>query len=344
MKAFVLRAAKLLGLFAVSSYLTRYRVRVLGYHGIWFLPGHFGNFLFMSPAKFESRMAWLHNSKYSVISLDRAVESLRDRGKPEPYSTVITIDDGWFGTYRYMLPSLEARSLPATLYVYTGAVEAQTPLPHIMLQALVHITEAQSILVALPGSCDSELLTMNNHAERENVAERLLSLLAELDPTGIPDFCHTIAEQLGFDYDELIGSRQFHLMRFDELSDAERRGLDIQLHTHNHLVSTENAAGICEEVRINREKLAPHVTSSLNHFCYPSGIHCEEMYRHLAACNIKSATVVEVGLASPGTEPYAIKRILDGEEIDEIEFEAELSGFLDIVRQAKTILRRFVQL
>lgn len=334
----LLYAAKYAGLFVLSSWITKRWVRVLAYHGIWFLPGHFGNFLFMSPEKFESRMAWLKNSKYSVIPLDRAIEDLKNR-RTEPYSIVITIDDGWYGTYRFMLPCLEKTSFPATLYVYTGYVDLQAALPNILLQAVVHLTDKTILRITAPTCDTAEELSLQGREARDKAATRLLEIMRELGGANVSEFCRVVSEELGFDYDNLIRSRQFHLMRYDEISDAERRGLDIQLHSHTHKLSKTDPGKICEEIKTNREKLAPHVRSSLDHFCYPSGVHCEEMYSYLADSNIKSATLVEPGFVTPETELFAIKRILDGEDIEQIEFEAEISGFLELMRQAKSIIR-----
>ncbi len=76
MKSLILNVAKRFGLFAVAGWITQNQVRILGYHGIWFRDGHFGNHLFMSPEKFQARLSWLENSKYRIVSLDQALDGL----------------------------------------------------------------------------------------------------------------------------------------------------------------------------------------------------------------------------------------------------------------------------
>ena len=147
-----------------------------------------------------------------------------------------------------------------------------------------------------------------------------------------------MAESLGFDYDEIVQSRQFGFMTYDEIADANRRGIDIQLHTHTHDLNPNHPEAVSDEIRINRDKLAPHVTSSLEHFCYPSGVNCPEMHAYLEDNGVKSATLIDTGLVSPKSHRFELKRILDGEEIDLLEFEAEMSGFLEILRSVKRTL------
>lgn len=337
MKSLILTIAKRLGLFAVASWMTRGQVRILAYHGVWYRDGHFGNHLFMSPEKFRARLAWLGRSKYNVVPLGRALDGVRSGANP-PYATVITIDDGWYGTYRYMVPALEAAAMPATVYVYTGAVESQAPLPNILIPALIHLSDRPVLRLAGQGRAAPETIEVGDDVAKQRAADRLLDELESLNDAGTAALCHDIASGLGFDYDEIVRSRQFGMMTYEEVADAARRGIDIQLHTHSHSLYPEAPEKIADEIRVNREKLAPHVTSSLDHFCYPSGVNCPAMHPYLERAGVRSATLIDTGLVSASSHRFALKRILDGQDIDQLEFEAEMSGFLEILRTAKRAL------
>src|SRR3546814_18794079 len=80
----------------------------------------------MSKATFAARMDFLARRGYPVNALDAAVTAL-PRGDWPRRATVVTIDDGWFGTYRQMAPVLAARGFPAVLYVARYYLENQTP-------------------------------------------------------------------------------------------------------------------------------------------------------------------------------------------------------------------------
>ncbi|MBM3585043.1 MAG: hypothetical protein FJX36_11660 [Alphaproteobacteria bacterium] len=107
MKLALLRAAKAVGLFGLSRLLTRRSLRILCYHGVWLGEGTFGNYLFMRPETFRARMRLLASLGYPVLGLDEAVERLA-AGTLPACATVITIDDGWYGTYRHMVDALAA--------------------------------------------------------------------------------------------------------------------------------------------------------------------------------------------------------------------------------------------
>src|SRR3546814_19791680 len=68
---------------------------------------HFRPGLFMSKETFAARMNFLARRGYPVIALDAAVAAL-PRGDWPRRATVVSVDDGWFSTYRQMAPVLEA--------------------------------------------------------------------------------------------------------------------------------------------------------------------------------------------------------------------------------------------
>jgi len=337
MKLLILRLARLLGLFGIARHLTGKDLRILGYHGIWFLNGHFGNRLFMSPATFDSRMEWLSRSPYRVLNLDQAIERI-SKGTLEKHCVVVTIDDGWYGTYRYMLPVLEKYGLAATLYVYTGAVDSQRPLLNILVPALMALSDCDVFEFRNEGS-EPRQFRLTKPAERAQASDAFLQRLEVLDEEGVVSAVRQLALSLGFDYDTLIASRQFGFMTYEEIGDAAQRGLDIQLHSHSHRLEVAAPEKIESEIAVNRARLSPFVRAPLRHFCYPSGVHCPEMYAYLKRSGVLSATTVSAGLVSSDAELYALNRILDGEGTTQVEFEAELSGFIELVRRAKRVLK-----
>jgi peptidoglycan/xylan/chitin deacetylase (PgdA/CDA1 family) len=111
-----------------------------------------------------------------------------------------------------------------------------------------------------------------------------------------------------------------------------QRGLDIQLHTHRHRISKAGHFCIEEEVEDNRARLEPLTGQPLQHFCYPSGVYDRAIWPDLKKIGIASATTTAPGLVGRSAEIYALPRILDGEHVSDLEFEAELSGLLELKR------------
>jgi peptidoglycan/xylan/chitin deacetylase (PgdA/CDA1 family) len=168
----------------------------------------------------------------------------------------------------------------------------------------------------------------------------LLGSLGRLSEERVSRLVPLIVARLGFDYDAIAKSRQFSFMSYEEIADAARRGLDIQLHSHTHRLSLDYPEQIAAEVELNRSRLAPHVSSPLRHFCFPGGFHSPRMFPYLEACAVASATTVDPGFVTKRSNPYALPRILDGENTTDLEFEAELCGFLELGRRLKRIFAK----
>lgn len=191
-----------------------------------------------------------------------------------------------------------------------------------------------------PGAAAPGEFAITSDGEKQIATSEFLNTLENLTDDQAAGLCRKISDALGFDYDEIVRSRQFGLMTYDEFTDASRRGIYIQLHTDSHRFTPEAPEKIVNEIKINRENFSPHVEFSLDHFYYPSGINWPAMHDYLDQNGVKSANFIDTGLVTPKTHRFELRRILDGEEIDQLEFEAEMSGFLEIVRTVKRALRR----
>ena len=140
-------------------------------------------------------------------------------------------------------------------------------------------------------------------------------------------------------YSSLFENKLFHLASADQLQDMAHRGIDIQLHTHRHRISLKGVDCTEQELVDNKDELSKVAQESLVHFCYPSGIYDKTVWPTLEKLNIVSATTTETGLVDNQSHRYALPRILDGEEISDIEFEAELSGFGELKRKLLSFVR-----
>lgn len=317
LKEGLLRAARAGGVFALTRRAARKSLRILAYHGLWTTPGyHFGNHLFMTPEQFKRRMVWLKRSRYPVLSLDDAVRRL-GRGDLPDNAVVITIDDGWSSTYTHMLPILEELGLPATVYITTWYSENQLPVVNVVADYILQRAgEAPEQLTGLIAKIEK----LPSIVERERALR-------------------DCASRFGVSIDEWWEGRQFHVMSTAEIRDADSRGLDIQLHTHRHRSSATGSGDLAREIADNRAVLARacgRPEQSFTHFCYPSGVNHASAAAVLEDLRVKSATLVEPGLNPRDTNPYRLRRFLDGRSISDTNFQAYLSGALEVYAAVKS--------
>ena len=213
-----------------------------------------------------------------------------------------------------MLPILEGLGLPATVYITTWYSDNQLPVMNI---AVDYILKRAGQASNIGASITAEIENLASLSQRE---QALRECAARFDVTT----------------EEWWAGRQFHVMSVSEIREADRRGLDIQLHTHRH---RSDPANLEREIADNRASLASasgRPELSFNHFCYPSGIAHSSAVAVLEGAGVRSATLTEEGINKRGTNPYRLRRFLDGRSVSETEFQAYLSGTLELYCTVKS--------
>jgi len=327
LKLTILWTLKVCGAFHVARRYNQGRVRILCYHGVWIADDSFGgDQMFIRPQTFKSRLRLLDALGFKVISLDDAAEGLQGRKTLPDDPVVITIDDGWFGTFAHMVPALRQHSMSATLYCDSANLLSGKPVLHVMARYLANIHGAEP-------SSDPEV-------------SRLIKVATDpVVPNDVKqEALDTLATSVGIDLERYMQARAFSYMSPSELQQAAGKGLNIELHTHNHTLHDFEPEQVAEEIDTNRTTLGQILgrdPRSFAHFCYPSGVTAPGVQKTLERLGIRSATTLVAGLAAPAGDPLLLPRIIDGDQRTALEFEAELCGISGLLRTVRRWLNQF---
>jgi peptidoglycan/xylan/chitin deacetylase (PgdA/CDA1 family) len=337
LKRAVYHLCKWAGLFALARRLTPGGLRILCYHGFAvadeteFRPG-----LFIRAETFRRRLAYLAAHNYPVISLEDAIERLSRRALP-PNATVITVDDGFSGFHRLAWPELAKHSFPSTVYVTSYYAGKQQPIFRLAVQYMFWKTQVAELDTSLLGLPEHESVALDSPASRDRVQWQIIRYgESDLSEPQRNLLAARLGERLGVDYGELESNRAFTLMTPSDLRELDAAGVDIQLHTHRHVLP-EDEASVEREIGQNREFLEPLTSAPLRHFCYPSGIWSHAHWPWLDGQGVITATTCDQGFNYSATPRLGLKRFLDGENISQIHFEAEVSGFTELLRSLKRL-------
>jgi peptidoglycan/xylan/chitin deacetylase (PgdA/CDA1 family) len=334
--------AKWIGLFALARRSTRDGLRIICYHGFSIEDeSSFSPKTFMAPETFERRMSCLARLGNPVLGLGRALE-MQAAGELPPNAVVITIDDGFYGTFGKALPVLKARSLPATVYVTTYYAVKESPIFRLVVQYMFWKTLETELEPGGLGLSGDRPVPIRTDIEKRDAVLRIIRHGdSSLDEEGRAGTLSLLGRRLGIDYEAIARSRILSIMNRDEITGMAAEGIDIELHSHRHDLPLDRDAALREIAR-NREVLEPLVGGSLVHFCFPSGFYREVQLPWLEEAGIESATTCDAGLNYADTPRLKLKRFLDGEDVSAIEFEAEISGFSEMVRGMFRALKHIV--
>ena len=339
-KHILYRLSKWAGLFALSARLNRDNLPILCYHAFALSDeSAFRPKLFMKPGSFRARMQYLRQQNYQVLPLAEAIQRLRSRTLPGR-AVVITIDDSFYSVYLHALPVLKQLRFPATLYVTSYYAEKQTPVFRLVVQymfwkSLKNFLDLSTVVGGEPKTVD-----LATESQRFRTAWDLIEYgETHCDEPERCSLARRLGEQLGVDYTELVRSRAFSIMKASEIAGAISDGFDLELHTHRHRFSEEPQLAR-QELEDNRRFLQQFSARPFRHFCYPSGIWSKAHWPVLSEAAIETATTCDSGLNLPDAPPFSLKRVLDGENLSQIEFEAELCGFGQFLRSVAGVLRK----
>lgn len=341
LKRAVYRAARGAGLFALARRATAKGLRILCYHGV--SPGDLPTFrprLFMRPATFRARLELLARRRHPVLGLTEALERLQREDLP-PGATVLTFDDGFDGLVAHALPVLREFGFPATIYVATEYVTLQLPVLILALQYVLWRTTARSLELDGLGEGLDGAAPLGDPDERARLAVALTRHARGnlADEQARSTWAAEVARRAGVDWDRLVRERGLHMMRSSAIAQAARDGVDIQLHSHVHVL-TDDEDQVKREVRVNRDLLAPLVDGQpLTHFCYPSGHHRPSYEAWLADLGVVSSTTCEPGLNYAATPRHYLRRFVDAETVDPVTVDAELAGVAELLRRGRRALR-----
>ena len=326
----VLALSRAFGLFALARALTGNKLRILCYHGSALVDEHlFRPGLFMTAETFERRMAALKTRRYPVVELSEAIIRL-EAGTLPRCATVITIDDGWYGTRRNQFPILKQYNFPATLYVASYYMVKQTQVFNVALSYVLWRSGTQALSQADVDTlieqraigecaCDPETF-LSDYADTLRSAQERQQLLRR------------VCDLVGFDWAAMESARLVSFMNAEEACEAAEFGVDIQLHTHRHRYPDASFDVAEAELVDNRAALQDVCSSELQHFCYPSGEYTERGVSYLPRLGIETSTTTDPGFNSSTASPYLLRRFLDSETVSDLEFDAEMSGFFELMR------------
>lgn len=123
------RSFIIFGIFLITAFvftlniISRYawRLPVLMYHSIDYTD-KVNDKITISPEAFARQMRYLHQGRYNVIPLSKAVWYIKNKMRPPARTVAITFDDGYENNYKYAYPVLKQYRIPATIFVVTGLV------------------------------------------------------------------------------------------------------------------------------------------------------------------------------------------------------------------------------
>lgn len=345
-KILALLGARTLGLFKVSRYLTRSKLRILCYHGGAIGDeSQFNPKLFCSAKTLDTRMQWMKAHGFQFVTLEDGVKDGSCPSVKAPLRTVVTFDDGWYSTAQELLPVLFKLQIPSTLYLSTDSFLRGWPIFNVVVRYTIWKAGQRSVTINGWGSEIDGEYDLRNSRDRYRLSGGVVAAIAASSSSRDEVYAalNRFAEDLGLDATTLqLDSRRFDYVTKEELLEIAKQGCSIELHGHNHSYPKDKPAQFAKDLRLCANTIVEMGLPEPRHYCYPSGSFDAQATITLTALGVVSATTCVPGLTNQVDDEHRhyLPRFLDGEDVHHLEFESEMSGFSELIRSATRLFKQ----
>jgi len=221
------------------------------------------------------------------------------------------------------VPLLREHGMTGTNYIVSEYLDSRAPNYRMMVRDLMRLAPGRDQAVTLPRGT-----VVAPGGGLDDLERAALDEFDALERSTIvrAGYVEAFARALGIDARALIDGRIWHCMEPDTIRALAHDGFAMQLHTHSHLNVVDHADQASEQVRLCRAAVERTTGLPAPHFCYPSGRWMKSIWPTLEQHGVRTATTTRSGPNLPSTPLLALRRLMNGEDRTQLEFEFELSN------------------
>jgi len=235
-------------------------------------------------------------------------------------AVVLTFDDGYKDLLTNAHPILEKHGLPATFFVSSSQNGSTLPawwdVTYNLLSGLF-IEKYEMIRTALNGMEVERFFSRDLLSEDAEIRRRtLIRFIEELQNVSEETrnrFIAMLQKKTGLDIKKFSSENSF--LTGDDLKFLSAEGMDIQSHGRTHVfLSKLDMEDIQYEIQGSKQELEQLLKKEIVGFTYPGGDYLEHIKKITRDFGYQYAVTADNGINSKRTNPWALKRIMIGNE------------------------------
>ena len=202
---------------------------------------------------------------YTVCSLSETVERIRSDDVPAELLT-ITFDDGYRDNYENAFPILSRLSLPATVFLATGAIDSGRMLWHDRVFSALRGTQAKALEKFFN---NEQTFSLNTPGEKRLALMEVLKFLWSLDDRDRSLWVERLVNNLRID--ESVACDGL-MLGWDDIRAMSKHRVSFGAHTVTHpILSKLPPCQLQREIRESKETIESNLNMPVKHFAYPVG-------------------------------------------------------------------------
>jgi peptidoglycan/xylan/chitin deacetylase (PgdA/CDA1 family) len=311
------RAAQALDLLGLLDRVLWLRARlglraltVLTYHRVG-EPGDEGDLnretIEVTPAELEAQLGML-SAQCTILSLSD-LRRLRSGGKIPPNAVLLTFDDGYADNHRVALPILRRAGVKATFFIPTAYPDAGRLFWWDKIALLFARSAVESVELTYP-----QRQIVHPRSDPRGGTQRVCAAIKATPRVSLARVWDDLERSLGtmISTEEEGDLARRTLMSWPEIRALAAAGMDVQSHSHSHLVLNTLAPGEAErDLRRSASILREAVDHPVHSVAYPVGYELGgELRRAPEAASFELGFTNDTGLCSMRRfDPFNVPRV-----------------------------------
>lgn len=263
---------------------------------------------------------------YRVVSLGDMLEELR-RGRVSPYTTVLTVDDGYHEVFSLVAPVLRRYGATASIFVINEFIDGRLwPWTDRFRFVFDHAPLGR---VTVKHRALMQVLEIRSEKDRQQLGEQWREYAKQVPAAQQEDLLEAIAEAWGVKIPD-VPPGEYRSMTWAQLRALAAEGFDVGAHTRTHpILSRVSPEQLWDEIGGCKEEIERNLGFPVRHFAYPNGRredYTPEAVEMVTRADYSAALTMVPGWNTPSTSPFELRRIGGGAR-DLAHFAQCVSGF-----------------
>jgi peptidoglycan/xylan/chitin deacetylase (PgdA/CDA1 family) len=269
-----------------------------------------------SPEEFEKEIKLL-TKNFNVISINDALNNLKDN-KPLPEkSMLVTFDDGYRDNYLNAFPVLKKYKVPAAIFLTSDLIDSDDLIWTDKIACMIDKIKGRSL--AVPGL---GVYTVINKKNKDKAKFAIIEYLKSIDDREKDKIINSMS--MGWNTDSCCHAAERYYLSGKEILEMAENGITFGSHGFSHSVLTKIDAGRLEREIIESKARIEEVTGKrVELFAYPHGAHGdfnENIAYFLKKSGYKAAFTAVPGrnYISDKLDLFSLKRVSAGKSLMEL--------------------------
>ncbi len=242
---------------------------------------------------------------FDIVSLDQAVETLKQRQCFVKPTVAITVDDGFADNYELLFPVIRQENVPITIFLIDGFIGTNQKAWFDQLASIIKNTNHTALKVQTPVA---RTYSLNSLTEKRKAYLDLSTMMKDMSEKDRKDTLDHVKGHL-----DRQGDDRPVMLSWEQVKTMSEQGVAFGSHTCTHPILTSVPVNDAKsEILQSKKSIEQKLGMAVKHFAFPNGRprdFNDELRQYCQEIGFKSISSCEKGCNFRALDVWSLKRI-----------------------------------